>query len=822
MAKWLPILVTSWLVMIVGGSRDLHSRAYEQSSRGAESSISSYRTLLDRYCATCHNQRLETAGLALDTMDLSRVGENAEVWEKVVRKLRAGIMPPAGRPRPDRLASEGLATWLEGELDRVAITRPDPGRTEPFRRLNRAEYANAIRDLLALDVDLTSILPSDASNYGFDTNADVLKFSEAVLERYLSAAAEISRMAVGSRASDVATAVFRVPEDIRQYEHVPGLPFGTRGGLVIRHHFPQDSDYQITVELVCRKQFASCEGSFRFPDAHQLELLVDGHRIQLWTLDTDFGAPFLNPSGQVASSSFANTKFEVRVPVKAGPRDIGVTFPRLPSFEEVGSIRRRFLRPMIGSAQQIYQPFVDKVTIVGPFGASGPGNTATRRRLFMCYPARPSEEATCARTILATVARRAYRRPVTDADVQGLLAFYESGRKERGFEAGIELALRRLLVSPEFLVRGEAEPAKAPRDGIFRISDLELASRLSFFLWSSIPDDELLDLASQGRLREPAVLERQIRRLIADPRSEALARNFAGQWLHLRNLDTTEPDLFIYPDFDNTLRQSMRRETELFFDSVMRENRSAVELLTAHYTFLNERLARHYGISNVKGSHFRRVTLGDDSPRRGLLGHGSILTVTSRPNRSSPVLRGAWFWENLLGTPPPPPPPNVPTLSEANPKRRSAKASSVRDRLTQHRKNPPCSTCHAFIDPPGFALENFDGVGRWRDVDDSFQPIDASGVLPDGTKFSGLDEFRRVLLRRPEDFVIALTAKLLTYALGRGLEYYDMPTVRRIVREAAPSHYQLSDLIAGIAMSPALLLKRVEEPPNVTATVSRR
>jgi hypothetical protein len=760
------------------------------------------RALLDQHCVACHNQRTKTAGLMLDDVDVTKVGDRAELWERVVRKLHMGMMPPAGRPRPDNALVEKFVSWLETELDRNAASHPNPGRTETFHRLNRTEYQNVVRDLLAVEIDVRSLLPADDASYGFDNIAGVLKLNESLLENYLSAALKISRAALGGPLPIPKSDEFRVPEALRQYDHIEGLPFGTRGGLLVKYTFPQDGDYLFRVDLLCR--MAGCDGSAGFADRHELEVLLDGQRVKLFALD-----PHEKDDESVISG------LKVRIPVKAGEHEVGAAFIKLPATEEIESHRQRLQKPyyMNGNFMQqrwaIYQPFVDKLTITGPFDAAGPGDTPSRRRVLVCRPAGPSDDTPCARRILSTLARRAYRRPVSDADIQRLLTFYAEGRTQGGFDTGIELALRRLLVSPEFLFRVHTEPTSLGPGTIYRISDLELASRISFFLWSSIPDDQLLEAASSGKLRDPATLEHHVRRMLADGRSRALVNNFTGQWLQLRNLEAQRPAASLFPDFDDSLREAFRTETELFVDSILREDRGAIDLLTGDYTFVNERLSRHYGIPNVRGSQFRRVALEDEN-RRGLLGQGSILTITSRPNRTAPVLRGKWILENILGTPPPPPPPNVPSLPE--PVEGSlTKVLSMRERMAEHRANPACANCHATIDPLGFALEQFDAVGRWRRLDESFGPIDPSGALPNGTKFEGLADFKKELLRHPEQFVATLTEKLLTYALGRGVEYYDMPTVRRIVRQAAPGHYKLSSLIVGIATSEPFIMRKTGE-----------
>jgi cytochrome c5 len=773
------------------------------------------QAVLNRYCASCHNQRTKTAGLMLDTLDVTRAREHPEVWEKVVRKLRAGLMPPAGLPRPDKATYHGLVGFLEAELDRAAVVTPNPGRTEALHRLNRAEYRCVIRDLLGLDIDVASMLPIDDAGYGFDNIAGVLKINQSQMEQYLAAARKISRTALGRPLPAPTTQEFRTPETLPQYEHVEGLPLGTRGGLLARYTFPHAGEYEIAINLLCRIQ-GECDGSVGFPDTHELEVAIDGARVQLFTLEPR--KEFRPPAERV---------WRVRVPVQAGPRDVTVAFMKLPSVREADSRMERFLRPnyltgVVGEpSQMIFMPYVDRVTITGPLGAHGDSvesqaagavDTPSRRTILTCRPAKAAEEARCAQRILTPLARRAFRRPVAAADVEPLLAFYREGRADGGFEAGIEAALRRLLVSPEFLFRIERDPANVAPNTNYRVSDLELASRLSFFLWSSVPDDALLDLATRGRLHEPKVLEQQVRRMLADGRSSALVSNFAGQWLELRNLEAVRPDWALFPNFDDGVRVAFRRETELFFESVLREDRGILELLTADYTFVNERLARHYGVPGVYGDRFQRVKHVDPN-RRGLLGHGSILLVTSRPNRTSPVLRGKWILTNILGTPPPAPPANVPALQE-NTSGNHDKIMTVRERMAAHRSNAVCAGCHTMIDPPGFALENFDAVGRWREMDEFFTSIDASGTLPDGTKFDGLASFRSSLLSAPERFVTTVTEKLMIYALGRGVNVgEDMPAIRRIVRETAPDH-TLSGVILAITRSVPFQMRRSAPSPH--------
>jgi mono/diheme cytochrome c family protein len=771
-----------------------------------------YRALLDDYCVTCHNQRvvdgtnerataltsqLRAVGLKLDALDLSSVAADADHWEPVVRKLRAGLMPPAGRRRPEQAALDQFRAWLETELDGAAAARPNPGRTATFHRLNRAEYRNAIRDLLALEIEVDDFLPADDASFGFDNIGGVLRMSQSLLERYLGASRAISRLAVGSPPLVPFSETFRTAQDEQQQDRAAGLPFGTRGGMLVSYQFPLDADYDLSIRL--------SRGS---REEHRLEVTIDGEPVDL-------------------SIQGPGSTIELRVPIAAGPRDIGVAFYRNPPVL-VEQVRERFQNPRTAGnsgGPGGSMPFVTSLTIAGPYDIRGPGNTPSRDRIFVCRPATVSEESGCARTILSGLARRAYRRPVTSADVEVLLEFYEMGRVDNGgsadadnggsadrdsggFESGIELALRRLLVSPEFLVRIEADPSGVASDTPYAVTDIELASRLSFFLWSSIPDDELLDVAERGALSEPAELERQVRRMIADPRSKELTTNFTGQWLQLRNLATVVRPGFPYAvAFDETLRQAMITETELFFDHVVREDRSVLELLTADYTFLNGRLAGHYDIPNVQGAHFRRVTFPPDSPRGGLLGHGSILTLTSHAIRTSPVLRGKWILNNILGTPPPDPPPNIPALED---RQTQARLGTMRERMSAHRDNPVCAACHAMIDPAGFALESFDAIGRFRVVDEFFNALDTSGELPDGTPFDGAAELRAALVQQPERFVRTVTEKLMTYALGRGLDYYDMPAVRRIVREAASDGYGMQSIVVGIVNSYPFLHRRSE------------
>jgi mono/diheme cytochrome c family protein len=753
---------------------------------------SDYQAVLNQYCVGCHSDKVRTANLALNTLDLSNVPAAAETWEKVIRKVRVGMMPPDGRPRPDRATSHALVSWLESTLDRAAAANPNPGRPL-VHRLNRAEYANAVRDLLALEVDASALLPPDDSGYGFDNIADVLGVSPVLLERYLTAAGKISSLAVGDPETGPAGETFIVRQDASQDQHIDGLPIGTVGGMAARTTLPLDGDYVITARL-----FRTNLGAMRgLENPHQLEVSVDGQRVHLASFggEADFKASLQNPT---AAGDDVDNRFTVRVPVKAGPRTIGVAF--LQNTAPTPWRLQPFLRSSNDTLDPTGWPHIDRFTITGPFNPTGPGDTPSRQRIFICRPTSRADEEPCARRIISTLARRAYRGQLTDADLQRLFEFYATGRKERDFEGGIQLALQRILASPKFTFRVERDPATAQPGTVYRISDFELASRLSFFLWSSIPDDELLDLARGGRLKNAVVLEKQVARMLADPKSEALVDNFAGQWLYLRNLKNQVPNSLEFPDFDHNLRQAFQRETELFFESVMREDRNVLDLMTANYTFVNERLARHYEIPNVYGSHFRRVRIQDDV-RRGLLGHGSILMVTSHTDRTSPVVRGKWILDNLLGAPPPAPPANVPPLKEKE--GTAGKVLSMRERMDEHRVNPVCASCHKIMDPIGFSLENFDAVGAWRERDGGTlgPPIDASGQLLDGTKVDGPVTLRQALIRQPEIFVGTLTEKLMTYGLGRGLTHSDMPVVRSIVREAAGRNYRFSAIVLGIIRS---------------------
>jgi len=749
----------------------------------------SHRQVLDRYCVTCHNQKLKTAGMLLDEADVANPGSGPEVWEKVVRKLRTGTMPPPSMPQPPIEDRRALLSWLETSLDQAAAAKPNPGRTETLRRLNRTEYQNAIRDLLALDVDVAALLPADDSGHGFD-NVTVGDLSPALLDRYVSAAQKISRLAIGTTQTSLQSDIIRVPPDVTQESQVPGLPIGTRGGVSARYTFVQDGEYDIQI-LLSRNHRGTVEG-LKDARPHEIKVLLDR---------TPIGSLTVQKPEEDDDSRF-DKDLKLRVRVTAGPHDLGVTFVRNSS--AVVETERQPLQSRFNEVRHPRtNPAISQVSITGPYAPKGADATPSRRRIFVCRPAAPREEEACATKILSTLMRRAYRRPVSQADLKGPMLFYREGRLDADFDAGIGNALSAVLMSPEYLFRVEREPEKAP-GGVYRITDVALASRLSFFLWSSLPDDELLDAAVRGELRRPDVLERQVRRMLADPRAYNLASNFAGQWLTVRNLVSVDPNARLYPDFDDNLRQAFRLETELFVDSIVREDRSVLDLIKADYTFLNERLAKHYGIPNIYGTRLRRVTLDPASNRGGLLRQGSVLAVTSYATRTSPVLRGVYVLNNILGAPPPPPPPNVPALEE------SAVAANLpmRQRLAAHRKNPVCSTCHQTIDPAGFALENFDAVGRWRDQDGDIGPVDMSGGLPGVGELKGVAGLEEGLLRRPELFAGTLTEKLMTFALGRGVEYYDAPAIRRILREAQPGGYRFSSLIVGIVKSVPFQMRR--------------
>jgi hypothetical protein len=719
---------------------------------------SAEQAVLNRYCIGCHNEKAKTAGLMLDKLDFTHPGKDAERWEAVVRKVRSGMMPPGGAPRPDRATMDAFAGKLEAGLDQAAAANPNPGFTG-LHRLNRTEYANAIRDLLALEIDAATLLPADDSSEGFDNIADALGISPALVERYTAAATKVSRMAVGNILTNAYTSTYRVPGDLSQTGHIDGLPLGTRGGILVHHNFPLDAEYDIKV----RARGGGIGVGGIGVSGEELEVTVNGERVK------------------VASA----TTVDVHVTVKAGPQTVGAAY----------------LRRSPPGADDLWQTYaasnvVSSVAITGPLNATGLGDTPARRRIFVCRPAQDGDETeadACARKIVSALAQRAYRQQPSVADVDTLLDFYRTGRKNGGFDAGIEQAVSRILADPRFVFRFEREPANVPVGRSYRISDLELASRLSFFLWSSVPDDELLAVATQNKLHEPAVLEAQTRRMLKDPKSETLVTSFGDQWLYLRELKNQHPEA---KGFNDNLRQSFRRETELLLDSILREDRSVIDLLNADYTFVDEALAKHYGIPDVRGTRFRRVAVQDEA-RRGVLGQSSFLLVTSVANRTSPVARGKWVLENLLGTPAPLPPPNIPPLDTDGSAQQPA---SVRQRMEAHRKNPVCAACHTIMDPIGFSLENFDLIGRYR-ANDGGIPIDASGQLVDGTKLNGATSLRLALLGRSDVFVRTMTGKLLTYGAGRALRYYDMPVVRSIARDAARNDNRFSSLIVGVVKS---------------------
>jgi hypothetical protein len=763
------------------------------------------------YCDTCHFGPKARAKLNLAALDLAHLDANGETWEKLLRKLRTREMPPAGLPRPDAATYVALVSSIEAERDRVGQVRPNPGRPT-LHRLNRTEYANAVRDLLALEVDVSELLPADDAGYGFDNIADVLSVSPVLLEGYLSAARKISRSAVGDREAGPVVANYELPRFLIQDDRMSeDLPLGSRGGLAVRHDFPLDGDYVLRIKLQ-KNGYTYTLGT---EHERQIDVRLDGEKVKQFTVGGDYkGKRPAQPSsfGQGEYERYlinADQNLEVRLPATAGKHLIQVTFP-----EHAAEPEGIFEPPVsdysyaLSYGRTDMEPAVASLSIGGPYDAKGIGDTPSRAQIFTCKPAAESEEEVCAKRILANLAHHAFRRPVADADIDELLAFYKSGRSAGNFENGIESALQRILVDPEFLFRIENDPPQAAPGSVYRISDVELASRLSFFLWSSIPDDELLNLAEQGKLNNPATIEQQVKRMLADPRGEAMVKNFAGQWLYLRNLQKTWPNPDVFPEFDANLRDAFQQESELFLQSMLKEDKSVLDLINADYTFLNERLARHYGIANVYGSHFRRVAVTDEN-RKGFLGQGSILMVTSYATRTAPTIRGKWLLENILGTPPPPPPANVPSLALKNGS--DGRQLSMRQQMEAHRANPACASCHKLMDPLGFALENYDATGKWRDKDGA-NTIDASGVTPDGYPLNGPADLREYLMSRPDQFVSTVTEKLLTYALGRGVEEYDYPVIRKIVHETAAKNYKWSDLVIAIAESTPFQMRRTREP----------
>jgi cytochrome c5 len=771
----------------------------------------SSKAALDKYCVTCHNARSKAGGLTLADADVSRVSSSPELWEKVVRKLRDGAMPPPGAPRPDRNGYDQLAGFFERSLDAAP---PNPGRPVA-RRLNRVEYTNAIRDLLNLEVDGASLLPADESGYGFDNIGDVLSVSTGLLERYMFAAQKISSLAVGDPAMRPVVQTYRISPALRQDRRMnDDLPFRSRGGASLSHFFPVDGDYVIKLRL--RRAFSNA-GIIGYNNRERLDLRVDDEQVKLFAIGGECAGPRAHepqciiPPGVQTSSEYSihlDDALDMRVTVKAGEHQVSASFAQTGAAAPEGGGGR-------GGGGFGGGMALDRVIIEGPIKVDHVGETPSRARIFSCRPARPADEDACAEKILTTLARRAYRRPATRDDVAKLMLFYRSGKTPGGFDSGIQFALERLLVSPNFLLRVEHDPANAQNGTPYRVSDLELASRLSFFLWTSIPDDELLNVAAAGKLNTREVLEQQVRRMLADERAASLVTNFAAQWLYLRDLKKLVPDPASFPDFTDNIREEFQRETELFLESEMRQDHGVPQMLTADYTFANEDLAKFYGIPNVYGSHFRRVTVTDPN-RGGLLGQGSILTVTSYATRTSPVQRGKYILANILGTPPPPPPPNVPPLPEG---KEGDAPASMRERMALHRKDPVCASCHTRMDPLGFALENFNAIGKWR-TRDGDAAIDPSGTFPDGTKFANPSEFRSVLLAHQDQFVRTFTEKMLTFALGRGLDYYDMPAVRTILRDSAKTDYRWSSVILGVVKSAPFQMRMANEGPERPAAKS--
>ena len=767
--------------------------------------LPSMKPVLEKYCIGCHNERSKSryGNLALDSLDLADMGSHAEVGEKLVGKLRAGTMPPGGAARPDKATHDALVASFESALDTAAVAKPNPGRPV-VHRLNRLEYVNTIRDLLALEIDGPAMLPADNSGFGFDNIGDVLTMSPALLARYMSAGRKISRLAVADSAIRPASQVYRVPTLLLQEDRRnDDMPFGTRGGLMVRHNFPLDGEYVIRIDL--QKDYGD-----QWRGQHvvnRIDVRLDGSRLKRFELPkSEHVLSIMAMDGESPNDG----PLEYRFTAKAGSRSVAVALLKRTVVSEgvgperlpVGSSSYGQLNATSSENGKI-EMGIQNIEIIGPFNATSPENTASRDRIFICSPAGPQDEGACAQTILSKLARRAYRRTATAAEVATLLEFYEAGRAEGGFESGIQYALERILIAPAFLFRSEQD-TKVGADGVAPVSAIDLASRLSFFLWSTVPDEELLDAAEQGTLRDSAILEQQVKRMMADPRAEAWVDNFFGQWLMLRNVASSLPDYLTYPAFDDSLREAFTKETDLFLQSQVSDDRSALDLLTANYTFVNERLARHYGIPNVYGSHFRRVAL-TDGKRAGLLGQGSVLLVTAYPNRTSPVFRGKWLLENILGTAPPDPPANVPPFPEND---GTSAPKSVRARMEEHRRNPVCASCHALIDPLGFGLENFDGIGQWRDLDAN-SPVDASGRFPNGINFTDASDFRQgILTAYRAEFLSTLAKKLTTYALGRGVEYYDMPAIRAIVRDAEASDYRWSALVMGIVKSMPFQMRR--------------
>jgi mono/diheme cytochrome c family protein len=811
------LAVSIWIGSLTTGGPQAAGAQSASRAATAPAQPTAVNAVVKQYCAGCHNERARTGGLALTNLDLANMPADAEVWEKVVRKVRTGLMPPVGVPHPDATTRAAFVTSLTTVLDRAAAARPNPGRPALYR-MNRSEYANAIRDLLDLEVDAPTLLPPDDAAYGFDNIADVLSVSSTLMEQYVSAAGRVSALAIGSPDVSPGAQVFRIRQDASQDRHIEGLPFGTVGGLLARPVIQVEGEY-----VLSSKFFRTNLGVMRGLEyEHWLEYAVDGQRVHLFRVGgtEDWAA---NLENNTLIGDQIEERSRTRVKLTPGPHDVTVAW-----IDRGAASDPYRVRPPIRSSHDTRDPLgiphLLTFTVEGPYNPGASGDTPSRRKVFICRPeatATAAAEEACATRIVTTLARRAYRGHATDADMQRLMAFYRDGRQDGGFDAGIEAALQRVLASPKFIFRVERDPQQTAVGEAFAISDLELASRLSFFLWSSIPDDQLLQAAGQGRLRQPAVLEQQVRRMLADPKAERLTTNFAGQWLHLRNLRTQQPNSMEFPDFDDNLRDALAREAWMFFDSIRREDRNVLDLMNADYTFVNERLAKHYGIPNVYGSRWRRVTVTDEA-RRGLLGKAAILTVTSNADRTSPVKRGKWVLENILNAPPPSPPDVVPPFDEEA--TRGGRIVTVRERLEEHRKNPLCASCHRMFDPIGLALENFDATGAWRSREGGTKgsPIDASGELSDGTKVDGVASLRRALVREPDLFVGTVVEKLMTYALGRGLTAQDMPTVRGIVRQTAPRNYRFSAVVLGIVKSPPFTMRLKAAPaadsPKIVAT----
>lgn len=783
--------MTRWAIRVTAAAAVLCLPAVVHITRAQSPPETTVSTVVNQYCIGCHNSKVKAGRFVLDAILTAPVAQHTEEWEKVVRKLRVRHMPPIGMPRPDEKGYEAVIGSLAAQLDAAAAAHPNPGRTDTFRRLNRTEYQNAIRDLLAVDVDVTSLLPGDEAGYGFD-NVTVGNLPPTLLESYLQAAQRISMLAIGVVGKSPGGDLQTLPPDLTQEQQFEDEPLGTHGGMIMKYTFPQDAEYDITVRLQ-RDRNEHVEG---IAGSHEVEVMLDGERVRFVTV---------KPPGPGADHSGIDKDLSFRLAVKAGPHIVSATLPKKAS-SVLESGRQPYMAHFNMDRHPRLTPAIYSIAIVGPYNAKGPGDTPSRRRILVCKPAGPADEEACAKKIFATLTRHAYRRAVTDTDLRAPLKFYKDARADGSFDEAIDMGLRAVLVSPEFLFRVEQDPNGVAPNTAYKISDVELASRLSFFLWSSIPDDELLDLAIRNKLRAPGVLEQQVRRMLADERSHTLVTNFADQWLYLRNLASTNPDMRIFGGFDDNLRQAFRRETELFLDDIFRQDHSVLDLLSAKYTYLNERLAKHYGIPNVYGARFRRVDLDETSHRGGLLRQGSILAVTSYADRTSPVNRGKWILGNLMGVAPPPKPDGVPKLPETHGVEETV---SMRERMAQHRADPVCAGCHKLMDPAGFSMENYDAIGRWR-TQETGHVIDASGGLPDGSTFIGVDGLQKALMSKPEAFVGTMTEKLMTYSLGRGVTYADAPAIRKILSDSRESGYHFSSLVLGIVNSTPFQMRRTQ------------